>query len=72
VLAYCKSWVQLIKQHCETYILLGGTDKLGEQLLIRLRKAESVDIRCCGSEEGVTSKFHAVSGPSDSRKGVGN
>ena len=32
-------------------MLLGGMDELGEQLFVRLREAESVDIWCCRSEE---------------------
>ena len=61
MLTCCKSCEQLIKQHCETYILLGGIDKLGEQLLIRLRKAESVDVRGCSSKEGLVSNFRTES-----------
>jgi len=38
-------------------MLLGGLDKFGEQLLVRLRKAESVDIWCCRSEERPHVKF---------------
>jgi hypothetical protein len=52
-------------------MLLGGIDKLGEQLLIRLRKAESVDVRGRSSEDGPRIKV-SHSQTSDSRKGVRN
>ena len=41
-------------------MLLGGIDKLREQLLIRLCKAKGVDVRGCSSEDGLASKFRTV------------
>jgi len=48
------------KRARRTYMLLGGIDKLGEQLLIRLCKAKSVDVRGCSSEDGLASKSRTV------------